>query len=232
MDVLGIPTVLVPPNPGNVSAFGLLTVDVKNDYVQTHVALADALDAGDRRRRRTTRSTRQAADALAEEGFAPEQHRFARTADLRYFGQAFEVRVPVPEGDLDAAALDGGGRRVPRRAPRALRLRLLRRPHPAGRVGEPPGLRHRADPRPEIRRVPADGFETATSPVPRPARAGTGGLLRRGGRVRRHAGRPARPTWRPGTSGRRPGDHRGVRLDGAAAPGLRRSAWTSTSTSS
>ena len=37
MDVLGIPTVLVPPNPGNVSAFGLLTVDVKNDYVQTHV---------------------------------------------------------------------------------------------------------------------------------------------------------------------------------------------------
>ena len=28
MDVLGIRTVLVPPNPGNVSAFGLLTVDV------------------------------------------------------------------------------------------------------------------------------------------------------------------------------------------------------------
>ena len=35
MDVLGIPTVLVPPDPGNVSAFGLLTVDVRNDYVQT-----------------------------------------------------------------------------------------------------------------------------------------------------------------------------------------------------
>ena len=45
MDILGIPTVLVPPNPGNVSAFGLLTVDVKNDYVQTHVSLADRLDA-------------------------------------------------------------------------------------------------------------------------------------------------------------------------------------------
>ena len=44
MDVLGIPTVLVPPNPGNVSAFGLLTVDVKNDYVQTHVALAELLE--------------------------------------------------------------------------------------------------------------------------------------------------------------------------------------------
>ena len=36
---------------------------------------------------------------------APTVRSFVRTADLRYFGQAFEVRVPVPEGDLDAAAL-------------------------------------------------------------------------------------------------------------------------------
>jgi N-methylhydantoinase A len=28
-----------------------------------------------------------------------------RTADLRYFGQAFEVRVPVPDGDMDVAVL-------------------------------------------------------------------------------------------------------------------------------
>ena len=44
MDVLGIPTVLVPPNPGNVSAFGLLTVDLKNDYVATAVQRDDCLD--------------------------------------------------------------------------------------------------------------------------------------------------------------------------------------------
>ena len=35
-----------------------------------------------------------------------ERRRFVRTADLRYFGQAFEVRVQVPEGPLDQAALD------------------------------------------------------------------------------------------------------------------------------
>src|SRR6188472_2426014 len=104
MDILGIPTVLVPPNPGNVSAFGLLTVDVKNDYVQTHVSLAERLDAGVVSAAYDA-LTRQAADALAVEGFAPEQHVFQRTAVLRYFGQAFEVRVPVPEGDLDDAAL-------------------------------------------------------------------------------------------------------------------------------
>src|SRR4051794_28999825 len=105
MDVLGIPTVLVPPNPGNVSAFGLLTVDVKNDYMQTHVTLAEHLDAA------TVAATydeltRRAAAALAGEGFAAEQHQFVRTADLRYFGQAFEVRVSVPDAPVDASLLE------------------------------------------------------------------------------------------------------------------------------
>lgn len=106
MDVLGLPTVLVPPNPGNVSAFGLLTVDVKNDYVQTHVALADQLDPAVVERVYDELTTR-AAVALAGEGFAPADHVFARTADLRYFGQAFEVRVPVAPGPLDPAAVAG-----------------------------------------------------------------------------------------------------------------------------
>lgn len=100
MDILDLPGVLVPPNPGNVSAFGLLTVDVKNDYVQTHVTLHENIDV-------STLSavyeslTDQATTALLKEGFTPEQHEFVRTADLRYFGQAFEVRVPVPEGVID-----------------------------------------------------------------------------------------------------------------------------------
>jgi N-methylhydantoinase A len=50
--------------------------------------------------------TAQARAALLREGFAEGEHVFARTADLRYFGQAFEVRVPVPDGDLDRTALD------------------------------------------------------------------------------------------------------------------------------
>src|SRR4051812_48678835 len=105
MDVLGIPTVLVPPDPGNVSAFGLLTVDVKNDYVLTRVCLDAHLD-GDALCTAYADLTAQARDALLREGFAEEAHVFARTADLRYFGQAFEVRVPVPDDDLDRAALD------------------------------------------------------------------------------------------------------------------------------
>ena len=110
VDVLGLPSVLVPPNPGNVSAFGLLTVDVKNDYVQTHVSLADALDPATVAGILET-LTAQAAEALTKEGFATEQHSFVRTADLRYFGQAFEVRVGVPDGPVDAAALEEVARR-------------------------------------------------------------------------------------------------------------------------
>ncbi|MGB0102096.1 MAG: hydantoinase/oxoprolinase family protein [Nocardioides sp.] len=104
MDVLGVPTVLVPPNPGNVSAFGLLTVDVKNDYVQTHVALADTLDAAAVTAIYDDLAA-QAAVALAKEGFDEGEHQFVRTADLRYFGQAFEVRVPVGPGQLDPEAV-------------------------------------------------------------------------------------------------------------------------------
>ena len=133
--------------PGNVSAFGLLTVDVKNDYVQTHVSLADSLDPA-AVQGFFDALTDQARAALTREGFAESQHQFVRTADLRYFGQAFEVRVAVPEG---AGRRRCSRRRcgpVPRRAPRALRLRLRRRPDAAGRVGQPAGLRRRPDPAP------------------------------------------------------------------------------------
>ncbi|MCF6736109.1 hydantoinase/oxoprolinase family protein [Blastococcus sp. KM273129] len=105
MDILGLPRTLVPPNPGNVSAFGLLTVDVRNDYVQTVVSKHADLDL-DRVRAVYTDLEEQAADALDGEGFARDQQRMQRTADLRYVGQAFEVRVPVADGELDTAAAE------------------------------------------------------------------------------------------------------------------------------
>lgn len=102
VDILDLAGVVVPPNPGNVSAFGLLTVDVKNDYVQTAVARASNLDhaAIDAT---FERLTERAATALAKEGVAPADHQYVRTVDLRYFGQAYEVRVAAPQGRVDAA---------------------------------------------------------------------------------------------------------------------------------
>lgn len=99
VDILDLAGVIVPLNPGNVSAFGLLTVDVKNDYVQTHVAKDDGLDLGTIAGVFTALQERAAA-ALDAEGFAAADHRYDRSADLRYFGQAFEVRVPAPAGEI------------------------------------------------------------------------------------------------------------------------------------
>jgi len=107
IDILGIGEVLVPPNPGNVSAFGLLTVDVRIDQVRTAVRRHDALDAG-AVQAIFADLEQQARHGLASQGFEPSAQRLVRTADLRYFGQAFEVRVPVPEtaGPFDAALAD------------------------------------------------------------------------------------------------------------------------------
>lgn len=95
IDILGIGEVLVPPNPGNVSAFGLLTVDVRIDQVRTAVRRHDALDAGELQAMFAGLEA-QARQGLASQGFEPAAQRLIRSADLRYFGQAFEVSVPVP----------------------------------------------------------------------------------------------------------------------------------------
>jgi N-methylhydantoinase A len=100
LDLLGLSAVVVPPDPGNVSAFGLLTVDARNDEVQTFVTrtstvdldeLATAYDELEERARR----------ALDAEGFSRDEQRIERSADLRYDGQAFEVRVPAPNGPIE-----------------------------------------------------------------------------------------------------------------------------------
>ncbi len=107
IDILGVRDVLVPVNPGNVSAFGLLTTDVRIDYVRTAVRRHDSLDPaaiaaifGE--------LGAEASEGLASQGFAADARRLVASADLRYFGQAFEVRVPVPvsAGGFDAAAAE------------------------------------------------------------------------------------------------------------------------------
>jgi N-methylhydantoinase A len=105
MDILSIGQALVPINPASLSAFGLLTVDVKNDYVRTAVVRHNELDVSALAELYDSLET-QAAAALDREGFAPSRQRLLRSADLRYFGQAFEVRVPVPGGPIDPATTD------------------------------------------------------------------------------------------------------------------------------
>ncbi len=105
LDILGMAGAIVPPNPGNLSAYGLLTVDVRVDFVRTAVArhstlLPKSVDSV------LGQLTGVAQEALSREGFDPAEQVFETTADLRYRGQAFEVRVPVPSGTRDQALLE------------------------------------------------------------------------------------------------------------------------------
>ncbi len=47
MDLLAMKACIVPPNPGNLSAFGLLAVDWRTDHIVTKVMHEDAIDLAD-----------------------------------------------------------------------------------------------------------------------------------------------------------------------------------------
>ncbi|TAN31680.1 hydantoinase/oxoprolinase family protein [bacterium] len=100
-ELLGLRTVLVPPSPGNVSAFGLLAVDLKDDYVITRVQRHDGVDeaavAG------AFESLEQAArESLAAQGVPESRMVLQRSVDTRYLGEAHEISIPV-SGAFDAA---------------------------------------------------------------------------------------------------------------------------------
>src|SRR5262249_33709071 len=77
-------------------------VDLKNDYVQTAVQRHARLDLA-AVNGHLARLTAQATEALAREGVPESARRLVRLADLRYFGQAWEVTVELPSGVIDAA---------------------------------------------------------------------------------------------------------------------------------
>lgn len=89
---LGMSRVLVPPMPGNFSAFGLLVADVRHDEVRTRIARTTDLEFS-QLARQFGELTSRARDRLAHDGFAPASMRFEARLDMRYVGQAFELSV-------------------------------------------------------------------------------------------------------------------------------------------
>jgi N-methylhydantoinase A len=101
---LEISRVLVPRSPGIVCAMGLLLTDLRINLAAGRMAaLAEAslpsLAAG------YAGLAAQADAWFAEEGISPADAATARSADLRYEGQAYELTVPCPDGAVDSAML-------------------------------------------------------------------------------------------------------------------------------
>jgi N-methylhydantoinase A len=97
---------IVPPNPGNLSAFGLLAVDWRTDHIVTKVTHEDVIDVG-AIAEIYVGLERDAVATLEEDGIARARIRLAREADVRYAGQSMEVRVPAPAGPVDATFIAG-----------------------------------------------------------------------------------------------------------------------------
>ena len=102
--LLGIRTVLVPENPGNLSAFGLQVTDIKRDYVRTLVRDETRASAAELERA-WAELERRGRDDLLGEGVPAEAIVLRRSADMRYVGEAHEVQVPAAEGPLTDATL-------------------------------------------------------------------------------------------------------------------------------
>jgi N-methylhydantoinase A len=97
--------VLVPPYPGNLSAFGLQVTDIKRDLVRTYVSPLEPRVAADLDV--IWRELEQAGAAeLRDEGVGDDDVEVVRGADARYVGEGYEVAVSVPVGLTAREALD------------------------------------------------------------------------------------------------------------------------------
>ncbi len=105
MDLIGMTACIVPPNPGNLSAFGLLAVDWRTDHIITMVMAQDAADPA-AVAALYAHLEQEASDTLRRDGIEPARIRLLRQADVRYVGQSMEVRVEAPAGAVDATFLD------------------------------------------------------------------------------------------------------------------------------
>jgi N-methylhydantoinase A len=97
-DELGITEILVPPNPGVISALGLLSADYMKVYGITRRIRLDA-DAPATLRAAELRLRTAAEAEFSELGLAGALEH-GLEADMRFVGQAFEIPVPIEAGAL------------------------------------------------------------------------------------------------------------------------------------
>lgn len=97
---MNINTVIVPPNPGTLCSLGLLTADIRRSFVKTSlINHDDATPAfvNDC----IALLTAQGSEWLSSENVAEKDQVFYNIAEMRYIGQNFELRVPLPNKEID-----------------------------------------------------------------------------------------------------------------------------------
>ncbi|MCB1376856.1 MAG: hydantoinase/oxoprolinase family protein [Alphaproteobacteria bacterium] len=103
-DFLGIRTIISPPNPGNLCAFGLHVSDVRRDYIKTIVRQQSKADT-DEIVSVWEELVRSGVADIRAEGIAEDKINVNLVADVRYFGEGHEVQVDVPSNLSGAEAV-------------------------------------------------------------------------------------------------------------------------------
>ena len=110
---LGLNSVIIPPLAGVGSAFGLLLAPISFDLTRSHLARLEQVDLP-ALAAMLGEMEREGRDRVAAAGVAEDAMTVRRSADLRYVGQGYEIRVPVPAARPDRALLDQVRRRFER----------------------------------------------------------------------------------------------------------------------
>ena len=98
---LGADRALVPPDPGLLSAYGMLAAPVSREASRTVLLATDDADARERMDEVYDELRETAVRAMLDEGRDREELTVTRKVEARYRGQSFEIRVPA-EGWVDA----------------------------------------------------------------------------------------------------------------------------------
>ncbi len=104
--MLEIPEVIVPPYPGITSAMGLLTTDLKYDTIRTQFQVSGSVDLT-RLNTDLTEMERQLTQQFAADHLDTKSISFQRDGDLRYVGQGYELKIPLPAGTVTPEGLKG-----------------------------------------------------------------------------------------------------------------------------
>ncbi|QHC02185.1 hydantoinase/oxoprolinase family protein [Epidermidibacterium keratini] len=97
---LGAAQMIAPPAAGVMSAVGFLTAPVAFDFARSARARLDDVDVAEFQRM-FAQMEAEGRDLLTESGVEGSDIEHTRSADLRFEGQGFEVRVPVPDDVTD-----------------------------------------------------------------------------------------------------------------------------------
>ncbi len=100
--LLGCYPVVVPHNPGVLSALGFLEAEFKNEFVQTLIGSIAGIDDA-RVFEQLSELDRKAVAWLNEQEVAEADRGVAYSLDLRYEQQGFEVTIQVPEQSVRTA---------------------------------------------------------------------------------------------------------------------------------